>query len=190
MVLALIAEVDRVISTLDKYNLKVKLSNTDESYYNSIKFQDDKNRTLASRYLLQILINKLPIKKQTIDQIYYSEFGKPLLPNVSFSISHSSQKVAIAISNSHIVGIDLQKHIFIDFNDYKMFLSVSESEQFQYVKDENKLRWFYDIWCQKEAIMKADGRGMKINPANIILKNSEGVVKDLDYAWYNLPFKN
>jgi len=187
MILASFVRIEDIAPVLDKYNSKIELSNYDQTYLNSIAIEEDRKRVLISRIVLDLLIKKIGKKNLTVRLMSYSSHGKPLLPGLEVSISHSAQYVAVAISKTEKIGIDIQKHENIDFKEYESFLTKDQVRRMDELNVVDKKEFFYDIWSKKEAIMKADGRGMELHPGHIILKDDHAYVKNSNTKWYNLP---
>lgn len=88
------------------------------------------------------------------------EHGKPYfndIKNAYFSLSHSGSVVACAVSNAP-VGIDVQSRRKVNPALAKRFYSDSE---YRAVIAEPEMM-FNRIWARKEAVAKADGRGIAI----------------------------
>ncbi len=119
------------------------------------------------------LYGKLLLKKSmlqfgydnSLESIKTTEHGKPYFENSSFSfnISHSEEYVVCAISNDEQVnlGIDIEKVKPIKLDGFSAVFSPEEKRE---IDSYNK---FYTCWTRKEAIVKADGRGLTI-PLNTI----------------------
>ncbi|GEM_PF-3206913 len=187
MILAAITGIFELQDFLIKYNLKTELSNIDKNYYQSIVSEKDRKRMLASRFLLGQLIEKYSMKNLTVNQIFYSKYGKPLLPGAFVSISHSGDYTAVTLSNTKKVGIDVQKQEKVDFRDYESFLTKEQIDDLYKGNEDQKIKYFFNIWTKKEAIMKADGRGMEIAPKDIQLVEDRAYIKDSDTIWYSHP---
>jgi 4'-phosphopantetheinyl transferase len=92
------------------------------------------------------------------------EFGKPYLrdfPQWHFNVSHSGDKLLIAVSNSP-VGIDIER-----IKSRKSFaglvkkcFALSEQNYWFDLPENEKLTVFYDFWTRKEAVVKGIGRGI------------------------------
>jgi len=89
-----------------------------------------------------------------------TKYGKPYFPfdSFSFNISHSEDYVVCVISTDEKkqIGIDIEKikPIILDY-----FNSVLSAQEKIDIKTYDQ---FYKIWTRKEAVIKADGRGMQI----------------------------
>lgn len=83
--------------------------------------------------------------------------------NVSFNISHSGNRVALAFVKEKKIGVDIERMNSLD--DYsqiaKNFFLPPESERICAQTDAAKgMEKFYEIWTVKEAFVKALGHGL------------------------------
>jgi len=186
MIIATIVHIDQSFDILNKYNFRLELSKTDQISLDSLISGDDKKRMMLSRFILKLLITNYPEKELNINQLTFDNYGKPSLPGMSVSISHSGEYAAVSISENDKIGIDIQKHEYLELNDYKSFLSEDEMMRIEELNIKEKRLLFYSIWSNKEAIMKADGRGMSIDPKNINLKPNHGLVIDSVETWFSI----
>ena len=92
-------------------------------------------------------------KKKYIGKYQLNEFGKPICDEKNFNISHSYGLVAFIMDDAP-VGIDIEtiRPIKPSLNDY-----VSSDEEKNYIHDEES---FFEIWTNKEALVKAEGCGI------------------------------
>lgn len=132
----------RDISARQSDELKKRLENCGE---------DDVKRTLAGRLLLERMIKRLYGKKRF--EIKYNRNGKPLCDFCFFSISHSGDFAAVAVSGKSI-GVDIQIPGGFKKREKYMLFSPTENE---FVNAENSENRFYTLWTRKEAYIKAEG---------------------------------
>lgn len=132
----------RDISARQSDELKKRLENCGE---------DDVKRTLAGRLLLERMIKRLYGKKRF--EIKYNRNGKPLCDFCFFSISHSGDFAAVAVSDKPI-GVDIQIPGGFKKREKYMLFSPAENE---FVNAENSENRFYTLWTRKEAYIKAEG---------------------------------
>lgn len=142
-----------------------------------------------------LLMHAVAARKETVslEDIQYTKFGRPYfntLRNFDFNISHSENMVACAITNEGRIGIDIEKRKSIDIIDFEDQFSDAE---WIHIKDEKFPYYtFYDCWTKKEAILKADGRGMTLSLHLIDTIGSKIITID-NNSWYILKidtFKN
>jgi 4'-phosphopantetheinyl transferase len=114
-------------------------------------------------FLRQVLARYISENDLIIER---GEFGKPFLRDfqeVHFNVSHSGEKLLIAISNTP-VGIDIEQ-----IKPRKSLVSLvkkcfAQSEQNYWfdLPENEKLAIFYDFWTRKEAVVKGIGRGIAL----------------------------
>lgn len=126
------------------------------------------SHVLARHMLAARLGSAHPASLAIVNDIH----GKPYLQDHTslwFNISHSGNAVACAVSTLGSVGVDIeQQHRNGELADIQaMVLSDDERQQLQELDDTQTelamLRW----WTIKEAISKADGRGLGIDPKSL-----------------------
>jgi len=92
-----------------------------------------------------------------------NEHGKPLLPDMpqlQFNLSHSGDWALCGIVEGAPIGVDVEEmrplaeHVEIAARFF------SSEERSRIARAEDSLRTFYDVWAKKEAVVKADGRGL------------------------------
>lgn len=124
-------------------------------------FEVDACLFLLGKVLLLKGIRKLGYFNIGLHDIRFNEFNKPYFNNnLSFNISHSGMYVVCALSQSCKLGIDLEEVRSIDVDTFSNCFSASE---WLYLKNaDDPLLVFYKLWTRKEAVIKADGRGLQI----------------------------
>ena len=143
----------RDISARQSDELKKRLENCGE---------DDVKRTLAGRLLLERMIKRIYGKERF--EINYNRNGKPLCDFCFFSISHSGDFAAVAVSDNQ-VGVDIQIPGGFKKREKYMLFSPAENEFVNAKDPENR---FYTLWTRKEAYIKAEG-GILSDAAKISL---------------------
>lgn len=125
----------------------------------SYRFRIDQLRSFTSELLKYYYLAKFLNIPFSEIKIVVTDLGKPILENelnnIHFSISHSGDYVAIAVSDQ-LVGIDIEK---IDSN-----ISILEIGQHIFSPSENsaingELNNFFMLWTKKESLFKALGTG-------------------------------
>lgn len=120
---------------------------------------EDSHAYLYGRLLLKQAILELGYNC-SLDLLKRKENGKPYFNDnaFSFNISHSGKYIVCIISSDEKknIGIDIEEIKPINLNDFSSVLSPREKA---IVDSDEK---FYTYWTRKEAIIKADGRGLLI----------------------------
>ena len=110
--------------------------------------------------LLDYALTEYLGKKQALSKVTKDKRGKPSMPNCFFSISHTNEMVAVAVSH-HDIGVDIEEikehsalnpsrnHVICDGENAESFLDV------------------LSLWTKKEAIFKLDNTIDSFIPAKI-----------------------
>ena len=142
---------------LDCHNLSLErllnskyISQLEKTFFDKYKDETTKIEKVVSAYL----------KNKYIGSYYLSESGKPLSNDKYFNISHSGLLVTLII-DKYPIGVDIEKirPVKEELIDY-----VTNVEEKKYVHDEET---FFEIWTNKEALVKSLGIGIKQKPNNI-----------------------
>jgi len=95
----------------------------------------------------------------------YSDKGKPSLPDfphLEFNVSHSGDLWACAVSESSVLGLDIERiRPMPDCDAIALrFFAPSEREALNTFAEEDKAAAFFRCWTRKEAYIKALGDGL------------------------------
>jgi 4'-phosphopantetheinyl transferase len=131
----------------------------------------DAQSSLLGKILLMRGLKKYGFSKCVLEDIQYTPYNRPYFrDNIYFNISHSGNCVICAISRDFELGIDVEEIRPIIIHDFNS--QFNEEELNTIYSSEDRLFAFYNLWTKKEAIIKADGRGMSVPLKNIVFKNS------------------
>lgn len=113
-----------------------------DSYYH----EDDKLRSVCSAFLVKKFVK--------CEELKYNEYGKPYAHNGKFfNVSHSGNFVALAISD-YEVGVDVEA---IKKRDMSFLGNIFDEKDIKGATLEDT----YLLWCNKEALAKCVGRGLR-----------------------------
>ena len=92
-------------------------------------------------------------------QFSYNSNGKPSTENLSFSVSHSREKLVHVYTKSGEIGVDIE---YKDHNRkyMKLVKRYFHQQEYSYLKTLNKSQSrdvFFQLWTAKEAVCKAQG---------------------------------
>lgn len=108
----------------------------------------------------------------------YNAYGKPAVRGSEwhFNLSHSDHYVALALCQSHRVGVDVQvQRPLADAQAIAdRFFHASEAAWLRALSPELQLPWFYRLWCAKEAVLKAAGVGIGRQGLQQVVFGAEG----------------
>lgn len=145
------------------------------------KREEDRIRGLVGELLVRyIIVKKMGIKNKKINFLC-NYYGKPYLEEIDgikFNISHSGKYVICAISEED-VGIDIEEIGKIDSSILELVLCKEEEEEFLRAEDKN--RFFYSIWTLKESFIKLIGKGLSIPLKSFAIN---GILSDEIYCIY------
>ena len=135
--------------------------------------------SLAGKYLLREGLLRLGLDPALIKEIHYNEHKRPIIDHpLDFNISHSGNLVACALSRHTKVGLDIERikpyrdshlHAFFDERERRMILEAKDHYQI-----------FYDLWTRKEAVLKADGRGLTLARKKLRFEGNLAVIENDD----------
>lgn len=95
--------------------------------------------------------------------------GKPRLPGVEFSISHSGDRIGLAVTSAP-VGLDVEADDRkADEGLITYALNEVEQRSLKALPDAQRAAAFFQYWTRKEALMKATGKGLRIPLQSITL---------------------
>jgi 4'-phosphopantetheinyl transferase len=123
----------------------------------------------VARASLRILLgNAFGVRAQHVP-IVENPYGKPeasiLGQSFSFNVAHSRGTILIALCKRGAVGIDAE-HIDPSTDVMEIAQSTFSSKEVQLISSlvspEARRLAFYRCWTQKEAVIKADGRGLSL----------------------------
>lgn len=120
------------------------------NFFNECKNEETRKEKIISNYL----------KNKYIGKYHIDENGKPLADHTYFNISHSHGLVAF-IQSDVPIGIDIEKIRPIS-NTLQEYIS-NDSEK-KYIHDEIS---FFEVWTNKEALIKCFGSGLKTKAKDI-----------------------
>ncbi|WP_051263725.1 4'-phosphopantetheinyl transferase family protein [Tenacibaculum ovolyticum] len=143
----------------------------------------DRQASLIGKLLLKKIAENF-FGKDAFLKIKYTKYQKPYLDEeFSFNISHSGEYVVFAYTLSkEPLGIDIEKiDSKIKIKDFHSVLTAVEKNKIY--KSQTPICTFYDLWTIKEAVSKADGRGLHI-PLTEIKINTDHIITNTDKWFY------
>ena len=152
----------------------------------------DRRRNIVARALLRRLLGRHTGTAPQNVVIETAAQGKPFLRSgPHFSVSHSGDLIAIAVSPDHPVGIDVER---IDPRRdiaalAARIMSAGELAYFRALPEPARLAAFYTAWTRKEAVAKALGDGLSRSFPGIetALDNTPPLLRHLTPAPAGIP---
>ena len=132
----------------------------------SLNLQIFRDRYVATRGLLRTILASYLNTNPTSLQFAIGEYGKPTLceQNLYFNLSHTADSLAIVTSDLEHIGIDIEQNTprsSLQQLAERCFSSAEFSAWHRLPKTQQQLV-FYQLWTQKEAFVKAVGRGIAL----------------------------
>ena len=146
------------------------LSSEEQERANRLRAGQVRQQFLVARTCLRFLLgNALNLDPKAVS-ITLNAYGKPETPpaagsHLYFNLAHSRETILVALSRDNPVGIDLE---YLDretevLDVARNFFHPEEFHQIAAIADpELQRRAFFHCWTRKEAIIKADGRGLSL----------------------------
>ena len=142
---------------------------------------------LKSYQMLMELIGAVsPALDYTTPEFSYNEYGKPFLverPDIQFSISHTKDAIAVALSR-YPIGIDIEQIRYQ--SEALVRKTMNEQEQRRIAESANPDAEFTALWTQKEAVLKLRGTGI-VDELHEVLADIGNICIEThihaDYAW-------
>lgn len=153
-------------------------------------YAEDRTRYGLSHAFLRLLLAQalfpeasgqmLRMKAQDV-RLATTPFGKPILDqsmnlNLTFSLSRSRHETAIGLGRNVALGVDVESleqrdHMTPALLEY----AFSPVERRQLADSDSPEEDALKLWTRKEAILKADGRGLRLAPLDIVTTLTDGV---------------
>ena len=142
--------------------------------------QDEQLRSVLARLVLKQLLLDQGFHDTVLEDYRIDEYGRPFInEDIDFSISHADDYVMCAVSKTTRVGIDIEKMRDICIDDYSISLSDTELEEL--TNSTHSISDFFTLWTKKEAISKANGKGLAILLPDMIIGNDSATCEQT--AW-------
>lgn len=170
-----------------------QITETEDFFWQLLSLAPTDGDNIKSCHAASLRLEKLAcraalahILKNTSINLSYSPEGQPKIDGRYISFSHCHTHVAVAVSPTAPVGIDIESIQDRILKLYSKFLNESEIKQFD-VTDKNQL---YFCWSAKEAIYKWTAGKVHdfVNHISIAQKNDSYVGKAfLNDQWFDVP---
>jgi len=126
-----------------------------------------RRRFAAGRARLRLLLGQHLGLEPAALSFSLNPYGKPSLvqaPSFHFSLSHSEDEAMLAVSDTLVVGADVERVRAVDHLDlaYRYFHADEAAAIAAHARPEDQRRAFFRIWTLKEAVVKALGLGLSI----------------------------
>jgi 4'-phosphopantetheinyl transferase len=135
----------------------------------------DAQLSFLGRILLYTGIKKFN-KEYEENSIKYTKYKKPYFEDgeIQFNISHSGEMVVCVVSDAGDIGIDIELLKNINIEDFKP--QMTDNEWKQVATSSSKIDSFYTYWTQKEAVIKAHGKGLFFALKSFEISENEAII--------------
>jgi 4'-phosphopantetheinyl transferase len=152
------------------------LDEVERGRYEGYRREIDKFRFLTGRALIRGVVGAelgVPPGDVVIDSSCFGcgkPHGKPKVDGLEVSISHSGEWVALALTESAPVGVDVEEVRDAEVDDLaRISFSAAELAAFRAVPQDRRKAAFFTYWSRKEAVVKATGKGMSVAMSKLTL---------------------
>ncbi|GIH75501.1 4'-phosphopantetheinyl transferase family protein [Planobispora longispora] len=166
--------VEKLTSTLTNAELRRALT---------YRKEEDRRRNLAGCWLLRTAVSAhlgIEPREVTVDRSCRhcgKLHGKPRIVNtdteVYVSVSHSGDRVAVALTLAGEVGVDVEAVLNDQIRQLTGFaLSPEEAQALRALPEERQHAAFTQYWSWKEAVLKMTGHGLRLAPKKLHISGS------------------
>ena len=153
---------------------KPLLDATERARMDKFKTERLRQQYLGIRGRLRMLLANYTGTRPESIRFAREEYGKPFLldhPELAFNISHSGNKLAVAIGPQCLLGIDIELwRGKVDFPALVEKCFADLEKNFWYgLPEELKTAVFYEYWTKKESFVKAVGRGIALGMGRCVV---------------------
>lgn len=166
-----------ILKKVDSGTITRILSHDDSRKAERFHFEADRNRFIAARVLFWLELTHIGDSYPNVElpvNFSYNTYGKPSLDGFSwhFNWSHSGDLIGLTLG-SDPVGIDVEQVPNKPLFDYKSLCTPDELAWIMVQVasyDRTEKEAFILIWSAKEAVLKAIGTGLSIDPRNVAIE--------------------
>ncbi|MEZ4805622.1 MAG: 4'-phosphopantetheinyl transferase superfamily protein [Bacteroidia bacterium] len=172
-------------------HLKKLLNESEVLKSDNFVMEKDRKRFIVTRGVLKIILGKFLNKNPEDIEFYFEQHLKPRVKtqhsNLHFNVTHSADRIIIAISSKPI-GVDIE-HVDEEFGfDQILDVTFSDNELDYIQNSNNKSEAFYLLWTRKEAFLKATGKGIDDDlqqiPALTGIHELVSEISDSETPWF------
>lgn len=132
----------------------------------------DRQALVAGRLLLRKCLSRFASSRDWPGLLEAGDFGRPHVPGaVDFNISHSGDITLCAATDQGRIGIDVEALRPVKPTAFRSCMTGDELARLSAEPDPT--RAFFQIWTRKEAVLKADGRGLLAPMKEVLIRGDE-----------------
>ena len=145
----------------------------------------------ALRRMLAAALNRAP----PATALSVDRHGKPFALDAAapaFNLAHSADLILLAATPSGAIGVDVeQQRTLPEFDDLAArVMTAREFAAWRQLPAAARSHAFYRLWTAKEALMKCDGRGLRLPPQQIALGLGRPVQRRLTLDGHRLAVRD
>lgn len=148
----------------------------EQGRYQAYRQEIDRRRFLTGRVLAKTVVGELlglapdAVEFDATCDDCGKPHGRPTIPDAQFSISHSGERIGLAVTTGSPVGLDVETATRrADGSLISYALNETEQGDLADLGEADRELAFFRYWTRKEALMKATGRGLRIPLQSITL---------------------
>jgi 4'-phosphopantetheinyl transferase len=170
----------RWASPTDELARQAILDEVETAQLSRLKRTDDRQRHGTSRLLLKALVAELADVPVAMVRLSYTcpqcrrPHGRPVVvgPRSAerwrVSLAHAGDRVVVAASDAGPIGVDVEPLTAADFDRFDaVALTAAERARIQQLDSGDARVARATAWVRKEAILKATGDGLRVDPAHL-----------------------
>jgi 4'-phosphopantetheinyl transferase len=132
----------------------------------SFQFDKDCNRYIVAHFSLRDVLGRYLKAEPAKLEFSIDQYGKPALlgHKLEFNLSHSGSFALVAVTQSRIIGVDVERmrEGISSHSIARQYFSPAEVAEFDAVPIEQREVAFFTCWTRKEAFIKAKGLGLSL----------------------------
>jgi 4'-phosphopantetheinyl transferase len=154
------------------------LDETERGRFDGLLQVEDRRVFLTSRMLLKSVVGEVADTRPELVRLSYGclrcgrSHGRPVVigpPSAvrwHVSLSHTGRHVMVAATDAGPVGVDVERIAATDFDGFgSVALTPAERAEVERCDPAGRDRARAIYWARKEAVLKATGYGLKVDPA-------------------------
>ncbi|MFF0436110.1 4'-phosphopantetheinyl transferase family protein [Streptomyces sp. NPDC004327] len=151
------------------HDLALLLDERERRVYESLTEERVRAQYVTAHALLRTVLGEVLDRDPAALSFAQGPHGKPYLADapVEFSLSHSGELVAVALSLGAPVGVDVERVPVPSAELPLPVLSPAERAAYDLVPEPERAAAFTTYWVRKEAVLKATGEGLRVDPARL-----------------------
>ncbi|MEX0662993.1 MAG: 4'-phosphopantetheinyl transferase superfamily protein [Balneolaceae bacterium] len=157
---------------------KYLLSEDEQNRAQRFRFRKDHDLFVIGRYLTKVILAYYTDSTPERVNIIPDSFGKPSCGmDLFFNISHADDRLLLGFSTTEI-GVDIEAidtNVDIERIGERHFSEIEFQKMMTYAGDE-RAETFFEIWTQKESLVKGIGKGLSIPLKDFNVINPNGKV--------------